>query len=83
MTTKADLEQLSVVGPETTVHQAGEWEDDFPRPDTDAMSEFLETKSEDAGKDDENADGTPGFGIGAGLASIAGLLTTLVLRRRA
>ena len=81
--TKADLEQLSVVGPETTVHQAGEWEDDFPRPDTDAMSEFLETETEGAAKDDENADGTSGFGIGAGLASIAGLLTALVLRRRA
>ncbi|MFD1563755.1 hypothetical protein ACFR99_09365 [Haloarchaeobius amylolyticus] len=85
--TKADLEHLDVVGTETTVHEAGEWDDDLPQADTDAMSEFLETEdaentSED-GNDDEDSDSVPGFGIGAALASLAALLTALVLGRRA
>jgi|GEM_PF-2644838 len=50
------------------------------------MSEFLET--EDAGNTSEDGNGegsdsVPSFGIGAGLTSLAALLTALVLRRRA
>jgi len=53
------------------------------------MSEFLETQDDEntaeSGDEDEDdgSDSVPGFGIGIGLASIAGLLTALVLRRRA
>ncbi|MFA9414973.1 hypothetical protein [Natrinema sp. HArc-T2] len=95
--TKADLEHLDVVGATTTVHQAGQWDADLPQTDTETMSEFLETQrnklSSDETADNETAnnettdetddsDSTPGFGFGAGLASVAGLLTALLLRRR-
>lgn len=87
--TKSDLEQFSVVDSETTVHRAGEWDDELPTIETDEMSEFLETQDDEntaeSGDEDEDdgSDSVPGFGIGIGLASIAGLLTALVLRRRA
>ncbi|WP_226040598.1 hypothetical protein [Natrinema sp. DC36] len=87
--TKSDLEQFSVVDSETTVHRAGEWDDDLPAIETEEMSEFLETQDDEntaeSGDEDEDdgSDSVPGFGIGIGLASIAGLLTALVLRRRA
>ncbi|QLK25176.1 hypothetical protein HYG81_13895 [Natrinema zhouii] len=85
--TKSDLEHLDVVDSETTVHQAGEWDDEFPEIDTDEMSEFLtaqdnEETSENEDEDEDDSDSVPGFGIGIGLASIAGLLTALVLRRQ-
>ncbi len=84
--TKSDLEHLSVVGPETTVHEAGEWDEEFPEADTDSMSEFLEQsngESDSKTKDETNgSDDIPGFGIGAGLAALGALLTTLVFRRR-
>ena len=82
--TKSDLEHLSVVGPETTVHEAGEWDEDMPDVDTEAMSQYLEQSDSDGETEDESngADDMPGFGIGAGLAALAALLTTLVLRRR-
>lgn len=82
--TKADLEHLSVVGPETTVHAAGEWDEEFPDVDTAGMSEYLDVESQSSdGNDGGDGDGVPGFGVGAGLAAIAGLLTTLAVRRRA
>ena len=84
--TKSDLEHLSVVGSETTVHAAGEWDEDLPEVDTETMSQYLEQSNEESNGETEdesnNADDTPGFGIGAGLAVLAALLTTLVLRRQ-
>ncbi|TMT85647.1 hypothetical protein E2L06_03170 [Haloterrigena sp. H1] len=80
--TKSDIEHLSVVGPETTVHEAGEWDEEFPEVDTDSMSEYLEQSNGESGSKTTDSDDMPGFGIGAGLTALAALLTTLVLRRR-
>ncbi|WP_224214671.1 hypothetical protein [Natrinema longum] len=85
--TKSDIEHLDVVGSETTVHEAGEWDEEFPEPDTDAMSEYLGVASEKSSESNESGDGdggsdtVPGFGVG--VTAIAGLLTALVLRRQA
>ncbi|WP_408959378.1 hypothetical protein [Natrinema sp. 74] len=80
--TKADIEHLSVVGSETTVHAAGEWDKEFPSVDTEQMNNYLEGKNGSDKKDDESSSSIPGFGFGAGLTSVAALLTALVLRRR-
>ncbi|WP_254763202.1 hypothetical protein [Natrinema marinum] len=80
--TKADIEHLSVVGSETTVHAAGEWDEEFPSVDAEAMNNYLESESGGDEGDDEGGDSVPGFGFGASLASVAALLTALVLRRR-
>ncbi|WP_226481179.1 hypothetical protein [Natrinema amylolyticum] len=81
---KSDIEHLSVVDSETTVHEAGDWDEEFPEVDTDGMRNYLgldaASAEEEEGEDD--SDSVPGFGLGVGLAAIAGLLTTLVLRRR-
>ncbi|OLZ41785.1 hypothetical protein A6E15_12665 [Natrinema saccharevitans] len=84
--TKADVDHLEVVGDETTVHEAGEWDEEFSEVPTDTMSEYLSTESTetsnetDDGEDED--DSTPGFGPGIALASVAGLLTALLLRQR-
>ncbi|MDS0473846.1 hypothetical protein [Natrinema sp. 1APR25-10V2] len=78
--TKADIEHLGVVGAETTVHAAGEWDREFPSVDTEAMNNYLEGGSEE--KDDEGGDSIPGFGFGASITAVAALLTALVLRRQ-
>lgn len=87
--TKADLEHLGVVDSDTTVHAAGEWDDDLPKINTEEMNAFLESQSDEGAegngtddKEDDGSDSIPGFGMGIGLASIAGLLTALVLRQR-
>lgn len=83
--TKSDLEHLSVVGPETTVHEAGEWDEDLPEVDTEAMSQYLEQSDGSDGETEDKTDDSddmPGFGVGAGLTALAALLTTLVLRRQ-
>ncbi|QLG50959.1 hypothetical protein [Natrinema halophilum] len=82
--TKSDIEHLDVVGSKTTVHAAGEWDEEFPPVKTDEMQNYLKTDSNDGDdKDDKNGgDSIPGFGMGVGLAAIAGLLTTFVLRLR-
>ncbi|ELZ10493.1 hypothetical protein C478_13597 [Natrinema thermotolerans DSM 11552] len=84
--TKADIDHLEVVGDETTVHEAGEWDKEFPAVPTDTMSEYLSTESAETSNktddgDDED-DSIPGFGPGIALASVAGLLTALLLRQR-
>lgn len=84
--TKSDIEHLGVVDSETTVHQAGDWDKTFPEADTDGMRSYLGLNTEDSeqteGEDEDGSDSVPGFGLGVGLAAVAGLLTTLVLRRR-
>ncbi|WP_255682086.1 hypothetical protein [Natrinema sp. SYSU A 869] len=83
---KSDIEHLSVINSETTVHQAGDWDKEFPEVDTDGMRDYLgldtEASSEETdSEDDSDSDSVPGFGLGVGLAAVAGLLTTLALRR--
>ncbi|OAQ52691.1 PGF-CTERM sorting domain-containing protein [Natrinema mahii] len=84
--TKADIEQLAVVGDETTVHEAGEWDEEFSEVPTDTMSEYLSTETTETGNEtddgDDDDDSIPGFGPGIALASVAGLLTALLLRQR-
>ncbi|ELY91235.1 hypothetical protein [Natrinema altunense] len=82
--TKSDIEHLGVVDSETTVHQAGDWDTEFPEADTDSMRSYLGLNAEDSeqAEGENDSDSVPGFGLGVGLAAVAGLLTTLVLRRR-
>ncbi len=82
--TKSDIEHLGVVDSETTVHQAGDWDEEFPEADTDSMRSYLGLNAEDSeqAEGENDSDSVPGFGLGVGLAAVAGLLTTLVLRRR-
>ncbi|AGB32942.1 hypothetical protein C488_09841 [Natrinema pellirubrum DSM 15624] len=83
--TKADIDHLEVVGDETTVHEAGEWDKEFPEVPTDTMSEYLSTESAETSNetdDGDEDDSIPGFGPGIALASVAGLLTALLLRQR-
>lgn len=75
--TKSDLEHLGVVDSETTVHQAGEWDEEFPEVDTAGMQQYLGIQS------DDGSDTIPGFGPGIGLAAVAGLVTMLRRRQRA
>lgn len=79
--TAADLDHLDVVDSDTTVHQAGEWDEEFPEPDTAEMSEYLGVEQSDDGAESDDSDGLPGFGLGAGLAALL-LVTTLAVRRR-
>jgi hypothetical protein len=48
------------------------------------MTEYLDVESQTSsdGNDGGDGDGVPGFGFGTGLAAIAGLLTTIAVRRR-
>lgn len=84
--TKADVEHLAVVDSGTTVHEAGEWDDELPAVPTETMSDYLGVEtaetSNESEEGDEGDDSIPGFGPGIALASVAGLLTALVLRRR-
>lgn len=81
--TKADIEHLGVVGSETTVHQAGEWDQEFPEPDNAEMRNYLGLSAQEGETTgDDDSESIPGFGAGVGLAAIAGLLTALVLRQR-
>ncbi|RZH66547.1 hypothetical protein [Natrinema altunense] len=82
--TKSDIEHLGVVDSETTVHQAGDWDEEFPEADTDGMRSYLGLNAENSeqAEGEDDSDSVPGFGLGVGLAAVAGLLTTLVLRRR-
>ncbi|ELY77673.1 hypothetical protein [Natrinema pallidum] len=82
--TKSDIEHLGVVDSETTVHQAGDWDKEFPDVDTDGMRSYLGLNAENSeqAEGEDDSDSVPGFGLGVGLAAVAGLLTTLVLRRR-
>jgi hypothetical protein len=75
--TKSDLEHLGVVGSETTVHQAGEWDEEFPEVDTAGMRQYLDTEATNG------SDTVPGFGPGIGIAAVAGLVTMLLRRQRA
>ncbi len=87
--TKADIEHLAVVDDETTVHEAGEWDDEFAAVPTEEMSDYLDVEtaetsneSNESDEGDEGDDSIPGFGPGIALASVAGLLTALLLRQR-
>ncbi|ELY70948.1 hypothetical protein [Natrinema versiforme] len=81
--TKSDIEHLGVVGSETTVHQASEWDEEFPEPDNAEMRNYLGLSTESGETTEgDDSESIPGFGAGVGLAAIAGLLTALVLRQR-
>ncbi|QCS43559.1 hypothetical protein [Natrinema versiforme] len=81
--TKSDIEHLGVVDSETTVRQAGDWDEEFPEPDTTEMRNYLGLSAESGETtEEEESESIPGFGAGVGLAAIAGLLTALVLRQR-
>ncbi|SER73289.1 hypothetical protein [Natrinema salaciae] len=80
--TKSDIEHLGVVDGETTVHQAGEWDEEFPEVDTASIQRYLGLETT-ADTDEDESDSVPGFGAGVGIAAIAGLLATVAIRRRA
>ncbi|WP_226479147.1 hypothetical protein [Natrinema amylolyticum] len=58
--TKSDLEHLSVVNSETTIHEAGKWDKDFPQPASDEIREYLNVENEssdsDGGEQNSGAD---------------------------
>lgn len=90
--TREDLSDLDVVTEDTEVHQAGEWDREFPEMDYEAASDHLgieyeppaETETETGNGTDTPGGGdapVPGFGVPAALLALASLLVGVRLRR--
>lgn len=88
--TREDLSHLDVVTEDTTVHQAGEWDREFPEMDYEAASNHLgieyEPPAETSTPGNTSTPGgedapVPGFGFAAALLAVASLLVVVRLRR--